>query len=132
MRASGFCIGYHCNALHVTQFDADRVVATFGEDVETLRGRGLHVRYFSPHGGEASPAGQLTASFDHPSRVRHRLRWVCNGHSPRFDGYFSDGGIGPKLKSGDPIPDLDAFFDAMQPGRRYRALIHPLSYDFSR
>ncbi len=126
----GFCVGYHCNALHVSGFDDLRVYEQFDADVDALVARGLRIDFFSPHGGKASASGALNVSFDYPAHCSHRLRWVHNKHSPSFDGYFSDGGLAGQLKSGRPAPDLSAFVRAMIPGCRYRALIHPQYYRF--
>jgi len=123
----GFLIGFHCNSLHVAKFDSAAVFDAYAADVEELSRR-FKVEFFSPHGGEASPAGLINSSFEYMDQPGNALRWVHNKYSPKFSGYYSDGGILGRIKNSDPKTDLQAWVAGLMPGKRYRMLIHPQYY----
>lgn len=132
LRQRGFTIGYHCNALHLCAYDERGVYEAFDRDIELLDGKGFDIRFFSAHGGAASPVtGAGNNAFDYPGRCRHRPRWVHNGRSPRFDGVFSDGGELSSSTHGDQ-GELERFVEGLARGGRYRILIHPQYYDCAR
>jgi hypothetical protein len=127
LQAQGFAVGYHCNALHLAEFDAQRAPAAFARDVEALRERGLRIDFFSAHGGAASPEGLTNSSIDYPALTGSPLRWVATRFSVRFNQYFSDGGS--SRQSGlERTARLRDFIADMQPGERYRILVHPQYY----
>lgn len=124
----GFAIGYHCNALHVANFEADAAARIFEDDVATLRRHGLRIDYFSPHGGKASAQGLTNASIDYPLLTATAVRWVSTRFSARFDGYFSDGGSGTAMSGVQRQKALRDFVAQMRPGCRYRVLVHAQYY----
>jgi hypothetical protein len=131
LRERGFTIGYHCNALHLCDYDERGVYEAFDRDNELLAAKGFKIGFFSAHGGAASPAtGAGNNSFDYLGRCRHRPRWVHNGRNPRFDDVFTDGGERSRLTHGEH-GELERFVDRLASGRRYRILIHPQYYDCS-
>ena len=121
----GFVVGYHCNAYQVTHFQRDRVAQEFSADLERLNTRGLRTDYFTVHGGKSGPDGASNSSFDYPALTGSPVRWVNTRFSPRFDGYFSDGGSGTAMTGDLRLSKLTAFVAQMRPGCRYRLLIHP-------
>ncbi len=123
------CLGYHCNAYERAGFDLDEMAALISEDVGELSlGYEGDVRYISPHGGLRDANGKSNAHvLKIPEKLRNKIRWVHNRYTIRLQGQYSDGGIAKKVYDADR--DLRAFvFDRMQPGRRYRILIHPQYY----
>ena len=57
-----------------------------------------------------------------------KLRWIHNKFSCKFNGYYSDGGLKRRLKINQENTDLNEWIKNMQPGKRYRMLIHPQYY----
>lgn len=126
-REQRFVVGYHSNAFERAMFDMQQAEATFEADVEELSRR-LPIGFFSPHGGVPGPDGSNNRDVPLSPRMAQRLRWVANGHGPRFKGYYSDGGI--RSEKRDPATqDLRAFVRSMKRGYRYRILTHPQYYD---
>lgn len=120
----GFVVGYHCNALHLACFDEAHAPQAFTEDLVDLAHRGFRIDYFTAHGGPSSPTGVGNSGIDYPGLTGSRVRWVNTRYSPRFDGYFSDGGKGSNRSGVDRFSDLREFVAGMRPGGRYRILIH--------
>jgi hypothetical protein len=126
LETKGFIVGYHSNAVERAQFDLERALPIFLEDVQELS---LHfdVRFFSAHGGVVGPDGKKNRSLEIPRNQRKDLKWVHNGASPRFKGGFSDGGHN-RANIPPAERDLRDFVRRFQPGQRYRILIHPQYY----
>jgi hypothetical protein len=120
---AGFAFGYHCNAVEWAGGDLRVAAELMREDVVELRKR-VPIRYYSPHGGPPSRDG--LSNVDIVPDPALNLTWVHNRHSPRFNGYFSDGGL---CRRPDESQDLAAFVATWRPGRRYRILLHPQYYD---
>ncbi len=120
----GFVVGYHCNALHLTCFDEDGAPNAFTEDLVALKHRGFKIDYFTAHGGPSSPTGAGNSAIDYPGLTGSPVRWVNTRFSPRFDGYFSDGGKGSNRSGVERFSDLREFVASMRPGGRYRILVH--------
>lgn len=122
----GFVVGYHSNALERAHFDLAEAQRVFLEDIKALRDR-FPVRFFSAHGGTPSPDGLNNRDVPFPESMQQDLRWVHNGHTPSFDGNYSDGGLNSPKR--DPAKrDLRDFVKTWQRGRRYRILTHPQYY----
>ena len=120
----GFVVGYHCNALHLTNFDEERAPQAFDEDLVALARRGFRIDYFTAHGGASSPSGVGNSAIDYPALTGSRVRWVNTRFGARFDGYISDGGKGSNLSGVKRFSDLRDFVAGMRPGKRYRILVH--------
>lgn len=121
-----FVFGYHSNAYEQSLFNVEQAQQIFAQDVSDLRTK-LTIKHFSPHGGNRDGNGQSNAVVEPPSDLSPSLKWVQNGHTIRFDGYFSDGGLNGKRR--DPEGrDLRSFLRSFQRGNRYRILIHPQYY----
>lgn len=122
----GFVFGYHSNAYEQALFDLAAGQQIFFRDISELRAR-LSIHHFSPHGGNRDANGNSNSFLEPPKELEASLRWVQNGHSIRFDGYYSDGGINGMSR--DPRKrDLRDFMASLQAGGRYRILIHPQYY----
>jgi hypothetical protein len=126
LQAKGFVIGYHSNAYEQSQYDEQRALQIFRQDVESLR-RQLPIRYFSPHGGAPGPGGLNNYDLRLSAEMLEGLTWVHNKVTPYFKLNYSDGAINsPKL---DPAKrDIRDFVRQWQPGNRYRLLTHPQYY----
>ena len=123
----GFCFGYHCNAYECAAYDPRLASRFFEDDVAALR-RYFPVHYYSPHGGCSSLDGtRNNYSLALPESLRTSMRLICNTASPTYNGVWTDGGLdGP-----DPDPverDLRDWIVTLQPGGRYRLVIHPQYY----
>lgn len=126
LEGEGFVVGYHVNAHEQALFDLPRAHDIFLADLAALRTR-FGIRFVSAHGGVAGPDGRNNRDLPYPPDLRRDAIWVHNGRTPRFAANFSDGGHN---KSPDPSTrDLRNFVRAMQPGKRYRILLHPQYYD---
>lgn len=123
----GFVVGYHTNAVEQAGWSLPNAIARFRDDLETLRAK-FRIRYFSPHGGVPGPDGSNNRDIPIPEDVAKDVRWVHNGHTPRFDGNYSDGGIN-NPKRDIRTRDLRDFVRTWRRGGRYRVLIHPQYYD---
>ena len=121
-----FVIGYHNNSYERASFDREKALRIFEEDVAELRHR-YSLDFFSPHGGIRDPQGKSNSSLPIPEALSESIRWVANGYTVRFDGYYSDGGINA-LKPKPEDRDLRDFVRTWQPGKRYRVLTHPQYY----
>jgi hypothetical protein len=122
----GFVIGYHSNAVERAYFDMDHAVEIFFKDVDELSAR-FNIRFFSPHGGVVGPNGERNRLLQIPHDRRKELKWVHNGLSPRFQATFSDGGHN-RTNIPPAERDLRDFVRRLQPGERYRIVIHPQYY----
>lgn len=122
----GFVIGYHTNAYELAGHNVDKALEIFDRDMTTLS-QAYGTRFFSAHGGVPDAEGNNNNTLPyHPDWI-DRAVWVHNGHNLRFDGVFSDGGHNSPKR--DPKKrDLRRFFETMQPGKRYRILLHPQYY----
>lgn len=122
----GFVVAYHANCVEQARWDLAKAAERFTEDVVALRQR-FAIRYFSPHGGVPGPDDENNTWIEVPRALEGSIRWVHNRFSPRFDAYYSDGGLlSPKR---DPAErDLRDFVRTWVPGRRYRVLTHPQYY----
>lgn len=142
LKARGFMIGYHCNAIHTSYFNKDDVFKNFYKDILLLRE--FKISFFSPHGGKVVD-GIGNVSFDYMDDIKsegykkyfeneeffdyfRHLRWIHNKFSCKFNGYYSDGGLKRRLKINQENTDLNEWISKMQPGKRYRMLIHPQYY----
>lgn len=122
----GFVFGYHNNAFEQSLYDDQLAEEIFIKDVEELRKK-LQIKYFSPHGGAASPDGKNNKDMDLPEKLKNEIRWVANRFTVRFDGVYSDGGINSANR--DPKKrDLRDFVRTWKRGKRYRVLTHPQYY----
>lgn len=122
----GFIFCYHANSFEQSNFDYEKSLITFSNDVFHLR-KMFSINYYSPHGGARSPSGESNNSLSIPVDLEKSIRWVANGHTVRFDGVYSDGG--PNSKNRDPSKrDLKDFVATWELGRRYRVLTHPQYY----
>jgi hypothetical protein len=126
LEAQGFVIAYHCNAYERARFSRPEAARILREDVEQLGAR-FRLDFMSAHGGPAGPDGKSNPSLDLPRELRRRLRWVHNGYALSVDGGYSDGGINSGRRPPEAF-DLRRFVQSLQPGRRYRVLIHPQYY----
>jgi hypothetical protein len=123
----GCIVGYHCDTYERSEFDIDKAHELFVEDVVELEKRFGPVKYWSPHGGKRSPDGKSNAHvIKTPKAFQHKLRWVHNKYTVRFDRQFTDGGITSTAYSAKR--DLTAFVELLRPGGRYRVLVHPQYY----
>lgn len=127
LESLGFVVGYHTNAVEQAGWVLPHAVARFREDLETLR-MTFRIRYFSPHGGVPGPDGTNNKDIPLPDELARDVRWVHNGHTPRFDGNYSDGGIN-NPKRDIRTRDLRDFVRTWRLGGRYRVLVHPQYYD---
>ena len=142
LQSEGFMIGYHCNALHTSDFDENLVYENFYKDILILKE--FNISFFSPHGGKVLD-GIGNVSFDYMTDIRNggykkfypnedthkyfkKLRWIHNKFTCKFNGYYSDGGLRRRLQINQENTDLNEFIKNMQPGKRYRMLIHPQYY----
>ncbi|ODR97406.1 hypothetical protein AUC69_12405 [Methyloceanibacter superfactus] len=122
----GFVIGYHINAFEQALFDTDRALEIFDRDVRELSAR-FPISFVSAHGGVPGPDGRNNNNMPFHQDWQTKLRWVHNGHSPKFNGQFSDGGHNAPTR--DPVKrDLRDFVRTFKPGNRYRILLHPQYY----
>ena len=122
----GFVVGYHSNSFERALFDFEEAARIFVSDIADLRKR-FPIRFFSAHGGTPSPEGLNNRDAPFPEAMQDELRWVHNGHTPWFDGNYSDGGLNSPKR--DPAKrDLRDFVKTWKPGRRYRILTHPQYY----
>jgi len=125
--AEGHVIGYHANAYEQADYDQDKALDIFEQDVNALSER-FTIRFFSAHGGVPGPDGRNNHDLAFPEHLRERLVWVHNRRTMRFDGQFSDGGHNSPKR--DPLQrDLRDFVRTFKPGKRYRILLHPQYYD---
>ena len=135
---NGFVIGYHQNALQLSEFDIDRAVERFRSDVEHLR-RLYDIQFFVPHGGRGREIdGVMRYNVDVPmppelESSAGRMRWVYNGYGPKFALTWSDGGIS-LLRDHKRTASLDIikmFLHKLRPGTRNFALIHPQRWGYN-
>ncbi len=126
LESKGFCIGYHCNAMHLAQFDQAAACKIFERDAESLRQK-FNLKFFSPHGGYKGPGGEGNNSVHYPDLCQTDLLWVHNRYSPTFLWRYSDGGLMKRLLTGE-AKDLRAWLRDLKPGRRARVLIHAQNY----
>lgn len=125
-QGEGFVIGYHNNAYELAGHDASRALEIFNRDM-TAMSEAYGTRFFSAHGGVPDAKGNNNNTMPyHPDWI-DRAIWVHNGVNLRFDGAFSDGGHN-SAKRNPENRDLRRFFETMQPGKRYRILLHPQYY----
>ncbi|MDA1257662.1 MAG: hypothetical protein O3C10_07445 [Chloroflexi bacterium] len=124
----GVEFGYHCNAVERARGDLQKAAQLTREDVDLLRGQ-IPIRFYSPHGGPPTSGGGCgsvpRSNVDAIPDPSLNLIWVHNRHSPRFNGYFSDGGL---CRHPNESQDLAAFVATWRPGHRYRVLLHPQYY----
>jgi hypothetical protein len=125
-RSSGFVIGYHSNAMERALYDKKLAADIFHQDVIELRKHHL-IEYYSPHGGVRGHNGLNNLDVFPPKNLLTPPRWIHNGRSPSFKGYFSDGGINSE-KIDPNTRDLRKFVRTWKPGNRYRVVIHPQYY----
>ncbi|GAB4352680.1 MAG: hypothetical protein Kow00114_01410 [Kiloniellaceae bacterium] len=122
-----FQIGYHCNAFELAHFDEARAIDIMRADIDALS-QHFDVRIMSAHGGAPGPDGRNNRDLPFPADLAQRVHWVHNGHTPVFDGTYSDGGINSPKR--DPAKrDLRDFVRSWRPGGRYRILTHPQYYN---
>ena len=121
-----FVIGYHSNAMERANYSKESAKEIFMDDVLELRKQYL-IEYYSPHGGVPGPNGLNNIDIVPPSSLANPPRWIHNGRSPSFNGYFSDGGI-DSINIDPSTRDLRDFVRRWKPGNRYRVLIHPQYY----
>ena len=125
-QSEGFVIGYHTNAYELGGHDTDRALEIFDRDMTAMSEK-YGTRFFSAHGGVPDAKGKNNNALPyHPDWIDRSI-WVHNGVNLRFDGVFSDGGHNSPKR--DPKNrDLRQFFETLQPGKRYRMLLHPQYY----
>lgn len=124
--AGGSIIGYHFNAMEQAEWEPGAAQAVFDRDLAELRTR-YRIDFVSAHGGVRSPDGLKNRDLPTGRMAANGVRWVHNGCTPRFTNNYSDGGLnGTKI---DPVRrDLRDFTRSIQPGGRYRILLHPQYY----
>jgi|GEM_PF-1220672 len=121
-----YVMGYHTNAYEKSEHNMDRALEIFNDDMTYFHDN-FGVKYFSAHGGVPGPNGLNNNSLPFDERWVERSTWVHNGRTLRFQGYFSDGGHNSEAR--DPQKrDLRDFVAGMEPGKRYRMLLHPQYY----
>jgi hypothetical protein len=128
-----FCIGYHNNAYCRILKDGGEkypgeLWAYVKSDCDFISCHVGKVRYYSAHGGHRDGNGKTNAHFTPPDgwQEENDLRWVHNHYTVRFPKQYSDGGL-PSLDY--PCDrNLQNFVKIMQPGYRYRVLLHPQYY----
>jgi len=125
-QAEGFVIGYHCNAYELAGHDTDKAMEIFDRDMTRFQ-TDFGSRVFSAHGGVPDAKGKNNNGLPyHPDWIGKAI-WVHNGVNLRFHGVFSDGGHNSPKR--DPQGrDIRDFFETLQPGKRYRMLLHPQYY----
>ena len=126
-KKEGFVVGYHSNAYERALFDAGRAYEIFESDLNALSEIYDEMKYFSPHGGVGDKKGKTNNSLELTPSMAKSIRWVANGHTVRFNGSYSDGGI----NGFNPKPedrDLKDFVKSWKKGRRYRVITHPQYY----
>ena len=133
----GFVIGYHQNALQLAGFDMHRAVERFRSDVAHLR-TSYDIQFFVPHGGPGHTInGRMRYNLHVPmppelEGAAGHLRWVYNGHGPKFSRKYTDGGV-EGLRTRKRLAGLDligSFLEKLRPGTRSWALIHPQRWGY--
>jgi len=130
LETKGFVIGYHFNGYERALFNIDLTSKVFIEDVQELR-KHFDIKYFSPHGGVKDMQGKTNPHcVIIPPKIMKSIFWVHNGKSVKFAKTYSDGGITAKLGEYKPLKErsLIDFMKNMEPGKRYRILLHPQYY----
>ncbi len=87
----GFVVGYHMNAHEQALFDIDRALDLFDRDVRELSER-FPINFFSAHGGVPGPDGRNNNGMPFHPDWQTKLRWVHNGHSPKFSSSLAMAG----------------------------------------
>lgn len=123
LQRHGSEFGYHCNAFHNAGYRELGIHDHFESDILALRRR-FAIEFFSPHGGKTVD-GVGNASFNYVRAKALGVRQVHNGCSPRFRSSYSDGGLLARLRRNAPNLDPIAWCRSLEPGKRYRMLIHP-------
>jgi hypothetical protein len=121
-----FVVGYHTNAFELGLHDETRALEAFDADASALNKK-FGLKYFSAHGGVPDSGGRNNCDLPFHHAWASKLRWVHNGHSPYFDGQFSDGGHN-SLNRNPAARDMRALVGRFRPGCRYRILLHPQYY----
>jgi hypothetical protein len=127
--SKGYPIGYHQNALSLTQDSLDLASARYLADVVDLRRR-YKADYVVPHGGQGVRIdGIIKHNFDVPipDELRDSLRWVYNKYGMTFHKRWSDGGL-RKVRDKERLENMnlvDRFLGSLKPGTRNFCLIHP-------
>ena len=121
-----FLVGYHTNAYERSKHEMHLAQNIFEQDIEALREH-FEIRYFSAHGGIPDKNNVNNNQLKLPKLKKLNIKWVHNGGGPKFHGEYSDGGhFSERLNPEER--DLRDFIKTMQPGQRYRILIHPQYY----
>jgi hypothetical protein len=128
VRHEAAVVGYHCNVYERANFKIDRAYRLFHSDIESLDDHYLPISYWSPHGGKRDEDDHSNAHvITTPVEMAARLRHVHNRYGIRKHGQYSDGGIsGERYAKAER--DLVKFVAEMEPGKRYRVLLHPQYY----
>lgn len=131
-RREKFALGYHTRAYEDAGFDPALIEGIFMADLSYLQAMyGMPVQFFSPHGGNRDPQDRtnvhaLADMVEQGTDLFNTIRWVHNKWGPRFDGVYSDGGLGSPRYNAER--DLRKFTRTWKKGNRYRVLLHPQYY----
>lgn len=122
----GFVVGYHSNCYERSHHHKDDAAQILEKDILQLK-KQYDINFYTAHGGVPCDEGINNRDIAPPDETAKQVRWVHNGATPFFNKQFSDGGHNSPQR--DPAGrDLRDFVAQMQPGGRYRILIHPQYY----
>lgn len=132
---AGFVIGYHQNAFAMADFDMEKAIQKYREDILKLR-EIYEIDFVVPHGGAGAVIdGKSLFNIDvpMPSEFEGNLRWVFNRYGVRFDKKWSDGGL-RKARDLNRIRSFDLvgeFLHKLKPGTRNFCLVHPQRWGYN-
>lgn len=132
---NGYIIGYHQNALPLSDFNLQKATERYRSDVNFLRKK-YNINFVVPHGGQGTIInGKPVYNVDvpMPKEFEYNLRWVFNRYGVKFDGKWSDGGL-RKERDIKRIRNFDlvrSFLYKMKKGNRYFCLVHPQRWGFN-
>ncbi|HIA71812.1 MAG TPA: hypothetical protein EYO01_03805 [Phycisphaerales bacterium] len=125
----GFVIGYHQNALQLSNFDVEEATKRFEADVYQLR-KMYNINYVVPHGGKGTTVNGTVIhnkDLNIPESLRSSLRWVYNKYGMKFSHRISDGGL-RKCTDVERLHQLNLtenFLPSIELGKRGFVLTHP-------
>jgi len=121
-----FLVGYHSNCYERSHHDNTLAPQILEQDIQSLQ-KEHDISFYTAHGGIPCQNKKNNRDVIPLEKTAEQVRWVHNGATPFFNKQFSDGGHNSPLR--DPIDrDLRDFIRNIEPGGRYRILIHPQYY----